>query len=232
MRRRKREQQAAAAQDETPSPVPVAPEGRPDGPWDRSEKEPSDRHVDLGSLLVRGRVGIELRVPKEGENTPTAVVLLTEDSGLELRAFAAPRSGGLWDDVRPEMAQEVERRDGTYEEVEGPYGTELHVRVPAKTPDGEAGVQPTRIVVVEGPRWMLRATFLGRAALEPSDDGILAETLRDTIVVRGPEPRLAREALPIQAKGLVSPEEAPEDGPGDDGDAAPEASSDDGEPQS
>lgn len=210
MRRRKKEQQAAEATAAEPSVVVPDDPRRAEGPWDRAEKEPSDRHIDLGSMLVRGRVGLELRVPKEGEGTPTAVVLLTEDSGLELRAFAAPRSGGLWDEVRGEIALEIERLEGSHQVVEGRYGTELHVRLPAKTPDGEPGVQPTRIVAVEGPRWMLRATFLGRAALEPSDDDILAETLRDTIVVRGVEPRVAREALPIEAKGMVK-QDAPAD---------------------
>lgn len=207
MRRRKKEQQAdVAAADERAEQSATVPDDprRAEGPWDSTEKEPSDRHIDLGSMLVRGRVGLELRVPKEGESAPSAVVLLTEDSGLEMRAFAAPRSGGLWDEVREEIALEIERLEGSHEVVQGRYGTELHVRLPATTPEGEPGVQPTRIVAVEGPRWMLRATFLGRAALEPSDDDILAETLRDTIVVRGAEPRAAREALPVEAKGLVS----------------------------
>ncbi len=212
MRRRKKKQLAAASVGEPEEQVEVVPDDarRADGPWDSAEKQPSERHIDLGSLLVRGRVGIELRVPQEGDKAPTAVVLLTEDAGLELRAFAAPRSGGLWDDVRGEIALEIERLEGSHQEVEGRYGTELHVRLPAKTPDGEPGVQPTRIVAVEGPRWMLRATFLGRAALEPNDDGILAETLRDTIVVRGTEPRISREALPIEAKGMVK-KDAPTD---------------------
>lgn len=195
--------------------VPAGPHGRPDGPWDRSEREPSERHVDLGSLLVRARLGIDLRLPKDGDRPSRAVVLLTADSGLELRAFAAPRSGGLWEEIRPELADNARERGGEVQEREGPYGTELLVRLPATTPDGEPGIQPSRILAVEGPRWMLRATFLGQAGLEPSDDGILAESLRDTIVDRGAEPRGAREPLPLEPKGLVgkkTPDEPAEDG--------------------
>ena len=70
------------------------------------------------------------------------------------------------------------------EQVEGPFGTELHIKVPVDLPDGEEGFQPTRIVGIEGPRWMLRATFLGEEALEPSDDSLLMQALRDVIVVR------------------------------------------------
>ena len=62
-------------------------------------------------------------------------------------------------------------------------------------PDGEQGFQPSRIVGIEGPRWLLRATFLGDAGLNPSDEGLLMDTLRDVIVVRGAEPRIPREAL-------------------------------------
>ncbi|GAA2068610.1 DUF3710 domain-containing protein [Aeromicrobium halocynthiae] len=183
--------------------APAGPAGRPDGPWDRSEREPSDRHVDLGSLLVRARLGIDLRLPKDGDRPSNAVILLTSDAGLELRAFAAPRSGGLWEEIRPELADNARERGGEVQEREGPYGTELLVRLPATTPDGEPGVQPSRILAVEGPRWMLRATFLGQAGLEPSDDGVLAESLRDTIVNRGPEPRTSREPLSLVPNGLV-----------------------------
>ncbi|MGJ9412509.1 DUF3710 domain-containing protein [Aeromicrobium sp. CF4.19] len=205
MRRRKQQEQAEQAQENADEQVVDGP--RSNGPWDRAEKEPSERHLDLGALLVRGRIGTDLRVPTEADGNRAAVVLLTEDAGLEMRAFAAPRSGGLWDEVRVEMGREVERLEGSCEEVAGPFGTELHVRLPATTPEGEPGVQPTRVIAVEGPRWMLRGTFLGRAALEPTDEGILMESFRDTIVVRGVEPRMAREALPV-----APPVSAPTDG--------------------
>ena len=64
-------------------------------------------------------------------------------------------------------------------------------------PDGEEGFQPTRIIGIEGPRWMLRATFLGQEALEPDDDSLLMQALRDVVVVRGDEPRAPRDALLI-----------------------------------
>ncbi len=218
-RRRQDQREAAQAQDAASADLdeaaPTAPAGRNDGPWDRSEREPSERHVDLGSLLVRARLGIDLRLPKDGDRPSRAVVLLTSDSGLELRAFAAPRSGGLWDEIRPELADNARERGGEVQERQGPYGTELLVRLPATTPEGEPGIQPSRIVGIEGPRWMLRATFLGQAGLEPSDDGILAESLRDTIVNRGSEPRAAREPLPLVANGLVgkaTSDEVTEDG--------------------
>jgi hypothetical protein len=140
-----------------------------------------------------------------------SVVLITEESGLELRAFADARSGGLWDDVRADLELETMRLDGECEEVDGPFGAELRVRIPVELPDGEPGFQPSRIVGIEGPRWMLRATFLGREALEPDDDSVLMRALRDVIVVRGDEPMAPREALLITfGEGLDVVESSPQ----------------------
>jgi hypothetical protein len=57
---------------------------------------------------------------------------------------------------------------------------------------------------------MLRATFLGREALEPDDDSVLMHALRDVIVVRGDEPMAPREALLISfGEGLDVVESTP-----------------------
>ncbi|MCD9197663.1 DUF3710 domain-containing protein [Aeromicrobium wangtongii] len=185
--------------DDQPVPAPVEVEGvRHAGPWDSTERTPDEdgTYLDLGSLLVRVRPGLDVQLPTDGaEGEIGAVMLVAESSALELRAFAATRSGGLWDEVRDDLILEVARLDGECEQVDGPFGAELHVKVPAELPDGEQGFQPSRIVGIEGPRWLLRATFLGDAALNPSDDDVLMQTLRDVIVQRGPEPRIPRESL-------------------------------------
>ena len=203
---------------------------RHDGPWDSAERSPvadDPTYVDLGPLIVHARPGINVQMPTDGNGEDIgSVVLVTDDAALEVRAFAATRSGGLWDEVRDDLILEVERLGGQCDQVDGPFGPELRVRVPVELPDGEQGFQPSRIVGVEGPfgpelrikvpvelpdgeqgfqpsrivgiegpRWLLRATFLGEAGLNPSDEGLLVDALRDVIVVRGAEPRLLREAL-------------------------------------
>jgi len=177
-------------------PVETEPDVRHRGPWDASEKNVEDdpAYVDFGALLIRGQEGFSLQVPTDGESI-AAIMLVTDDAALELRVVAATRSGGLWDEVRTELAEEVERVDGTVETVPGPYGTELHVSVPVQLPSGEDGFQPSRVTGIEGPRWLLRATFLGEAALNPRDDGLLMDALRDVVVVRGEEARIPREPL-------------------------------------
>ncbi len=174
---------------------PVSP--RAAGPWDVTERDTDDpAYVDLGALRVRGRAGMEIRLQSDGpEDRIGAALVVTEDAAMELRAFAGPRSPGQWEVVRDDLVAEVERLEGECVQSDGPFGPELHVRIPVTLDDGQPGVQPSRIVGVDGPRWMLRATLLGRAALEPSDDGVLIDTLRDVVVVRGPEAMAAREPL-------------------------------------
>jgi len=192
--RRKKQQSADESVD-----APVEVEGvRHRGPWDSSERSASDdeSYIDLGPLALRVRPGLDVQMPTEGDGDDIgSVVLVGESAALELRAFAATRSGGLWDEVRDDLILEVARLGGECEQVDGLFGPELLVKVPVDLPDGEKGFQPSRIVGIEGPRWLLRATFLGEAGLEPSDEGVLMDSLRDVIVQRGPEPRIPRESL-------------------------------------
>ena len=171
-------------------------------------------YLDFGSLLIRGRPGFNLQMPiDDDEGTIGSVVLVTENSGLELRAFADARSGGLWDAVRADLEEEAERLEGEAKQVDGPFGTELHVKVPVTLPEGEEGFQPTRIIGIEGPRWMLRATFLGQEALEPEDDSLLTQALHDVVVVRGDEPRAPRDPLLVTIREDLEPVEGSDDGP-------------------
>lgn len=193
--RRKKIDPSDEATDSTPPPPP---EPRGQGPYDTSEKsiEGESAYVDLGALKIRGRVGFEIRMQADGTSDDVgAVVLVTEDAAVEIRAFASSRSGGLWAEVRAELIAEVDRLGGSQEVIEGVYGPELHIRLPVKTEAGQDAVQPSRVVVVEGPRWMLRGTFLGQAAMVPEDDSLLFRAFREVIVDRGAEAMASRDPL-------------------------------------
>ncbi|MCW2800644.1 MAG: hypothetical protein JWQ70_2116 [Aeromicrobium sp.] len=209
LRKKDREAEEVVEVDAEPE-APV--DARHNGPWDSTERMPSegDSYLDLGPLLLRGQEGITFQLPADGEDGEIgSVVLVSEDSALELRVFAATRSGGLWDEVRVDLAEEVGRLGGESTVADGPYGAELHIAVPATSPEGDEGLQPSRIIGIEGPRWMLRATVLGAAALDLSDAGLLMVALRDVIVVRGAEPRIPREPLllTLPEDAVVSPDE-------------------------
>ncbi|KHL17279.1 uncharacterized protein DUF3710 [Mumia flava] len=174
---------------------------RSDGPWDSSEREvPEDdpTWVDVGAMVLHGRVGLDLQIPTDPETgAASAVVMRGDESAVELRAFAAPRSGGLWSQVRPEIVAEVGRVGGKVEERDGSFGAELRVEVPVKLADGKQGVQTTRIIGIDGPRWLLRGTFMGRLATEPDDDSVLEQAVREVVVVRGGDPMPPREQIPV-----------------------------------
>lgn len=190
------------AEEPEPPPAVEPPAGRPRGPWDRSETtadEDDDTYLDLGGLVVRGSPGVEVRLQvDEASSTVAAVMLAGPDSGLELRAFAAPRNGGIWDDVRADIAAEAARHGGTASEQDGEFGVELSLAVPVQTPDGRSATQPSRIVGVEGPRWLLRGTFFGRSAVSPDLEGDLETAFRSVVVVRGDAPMAPRELLPLR----------------------------------
>lgn len=206
------EHEPQAEQDAPAGPQPAS--GRRIGPWDASEVElveDDPERVDLGGLVVKGAPGLELRLQvDEASQQVAAVLIVGEEGAAELRPFAAPRNGGIWDDVRREIAAETARRGGTATEAEGDYGKELHVMMPVQTPDGQAATQPSRVLGIEGPRWLLRATFLGRPAVEPRPDGDIETAVRDVVVVRGSGPMAPGEPLPLIMPGNARPVSGPD----------------------
>ncbi len=200
--RRRRDDPSGDEPEPTLSPIEEAAAERPHGPWDRAETnadEDDEQYLDLGGLVVKGAEGLELRMQVDPQSQQVAAVLLAgPESGLELRAFAAPKTAGIWDDVRRGIAAEAARHGGTATERDGEYGTELLLVVPVTGPDGSSAVQSSRIVGVEGPRWLLRGTFLGVSAERPDPDGVVERAFRDVIVVRGDEPMSPREMIPLE----------------------------------
>jgi Protein of unknown function (DUF3710) len=203
-RRRKPDEGDADAADDgfDEDPVVEAAAQRPRGPWDRAETDVDDgdeSYVDLGGLVIRGHEGLELQMQVDAASQQiAAVVLAGADSGLELRAFAAPKSAGIWAEVRRGIAAEAARHGGTATEQDGEFGVELVLVVPATGPDGRSAVQTSRVVGVEGPRWLLRGTFLGLSAEQPNPDGLVESAFRDVIVVRGTDPMAPREMIPLR----------------------------------
>lgn len=171
-------------------------EGRGDerGPWDvEDENVPDyDEYLDMGSYYLPFLKGIELRVKA---NRATQQVLGTTitygSSSVEIEAFAAPKTLGLWDDVRADLIEA--NKDA--KKVEGVFGTELALPVTVK---GGRKVL-TRIVGVDGPRWMLRGIFSGKAATDPEGEEAKAlnQFFADIVVERGDDPLAPRDLIPM-----------------------------------
>jgi len=169
------------------------------GPFD-SEELPDDgpERVDLGSLLIAPEPGRELRLQvDEASGTVQSVVLAGADGALELRAFAAPRNGDLWSEARPQIASDVSGRGGTATEREGRWGPELVCRVQVRTPDGKTGTQESRVIGVNGPRWMLRATMLGKPATDVAGSAEWEDLLSRVAVRRGDQAMPVGEPLAV-----------------------------------
>ena len=206
------EQPEVETPEDAPEQAPAADSRRARGPWDADEVDLSEddpSKIDLGSLIITPREGLELQLQvDEQRGHVVAVVLAGTEGAVELRPFAAPRNGDIWDDVRAQIAAEVTRRGGTATEAVGPWGPELRVVLTMTTQDGQTGQQPSRVFGIPGPRWLLRATLFGKPALEPDDDGVVEQALRDVIVRRGSQPHAPGEALPLS----VPPEATPREG--------------------
>ena len=208
------EEQSSEAPSESTGETPeseAAPEVtgvRANGPWDIAEVEIDEddpNRLDLGSLVVTPREGLDIQLQvDEQSGQVVAVVMAGQEGAVELRAFAAPRNGDIWPDVRHQIAAEVTRRGGTATEAEGPYGTELRVVMNVTAPDGRTGQQPSRVFGIAGPRWLLRATLFGKPALEPTEDGLVESALRDVVVRRGGDPHAPGDALPLVVPQAVA----------------------------
>jgi hypothetical protein len=167
------------------------------GPWDSGERYPELQRVELGSLLIPVHPGQEVQLNVAGEQIVAASVTVGE-SVLQVQAFAAPKSGGLWDDVRDEIAEEIGSVGGESHEAEGPFGTELRARVPTEPGNPVSDLQPARYLGVDGPRWLLRGTISGQAASRGELAAPLEEVFADIVVVRGDHPAPPRDLLEIQ----------------------------------
>jgi hypothetical protein len=160
------------------------------GPYD-ADAPPDDRlaRLDLGSLRMPVPEGAQLQIEVDSSGPVRAVHLTTELGQITLNAFAAPRSGGLWREVVPELVTKL-RADGAHVgQAAGEWGEEVEAVT-------EHGV--LRFLAVDGPRWMLRGVAAGPADGADARTELLRDVVRQTVVVRGGEPLPVRSPLPLQ----------------------------------
>lgn len=215
-----REDEAAVDTEETAAPTDVADtyEGRGEsyGPWDVDDENVPDydEYLDMGSYYLPYLAGLQLRI-KANRSTQEILgaTISYGASSLEIEAFAAPKTMGLWDDVRADLLEANEKAS----EHAGVFGTELHLPVTVK---GGKTVN-TRIVGVDGPRWMLRGIFSGPAAEDPKspEAEILNRFFSDIVVDRGEEPLAPRDLIPM-APPLTPNERRERDAAQQDGEGA------------
>ena len=190
---------AEAADEEEQEESPAGAPARPQGPWDEADAPDDDvQRIDLGGLKVPVPPQTEVRVEVSPEGQVVAATLVKGQSAMQISAFAAPRTEGIWFEVREEISTALREGGGQAEEVDGPLGVELRAAVPTDVPGRGRMLAPARFVGVDGPRWFLRAMLTGPAATDTAVSGELEQALRSVVVVRGTDPMAVRDPLPLR----------------------------------
>lgn len=175
-----------------------------DGPYDVSEWAELEGRIDLGALRLPAVTGMQMRLDLEqGTGRVVGATLGFGASQAQLQVFAAPRTLGLWDELRPDIARGLVEAGGAAEVVQGVMGKEIRARMPGRAPDGRVAFQPARFMGVDGPRWFLRVVVNGPAATDDEQLRPILAFLRKVVVRRGEEPRPPRELLELTAPAGV-----------------------------
>lgn len=168
------------------------------GLTDPADVTDHDAYVNLGALWIKGESGLQLQLEVNEETQQiVGVGALLGQTAIQLNVYAAPRTLGMWPEIRAEIAGKVAEAGGSHELVQGPFGTELRALLPAPGPGGSTVMAPVRFVGIDGPRWFLRASINGLGAVDPDAAPEVDALIASCVVDRGSEPMAPREVLPL-----------------------------------
>jgi hypothetical protein len=188
-----------SVEEPTPDDAKSAPVDRETaGPLDESEANAVRPYVDLGGVKILPRAELQLRLEvEEGTKRVVAVGLDYAGSSLQVQPFAAPRSSGLWREIREQIVDQIHKQGGETKVTEGPFGPEVLAKIPVTTP-GEAGTtRLARFVGVDGPRWFLRGVIAGEGCVNAEAAAQVEDLFRSIVVVRGTTPMPPRDLIPL-----------------------------------
>ncbi|MBV2366604.1 DUF3710 domain-containing protein [Streptomonospora nanhaiensis] len=183
-----------------PEPAKEADRYRALGPWDASEDAPEAQRMDLGALRVPVVPGTGIQVNSARGGRPIGVTLHTQRTALQLQPFSAPKSSGVWEEMREELRSQVTAQGGKVEDFDGTFGPELRAVIPVAGKKDDQGRQlgeRVRYIGVDGPRWVLFGVIRGEGAVKPEAMAGVEELFQKIVVVRGETPMPPRELLPI-----------------------------------
>lgn len=166
------------------------------GPFDSSEVIQLRPSIDFGAIQLPIRDDVTLKL--EVEEASSRIVALTIDhqgSSLQLQAFSAPGSEGLWHEIRKSLEQSIEAQSGKTETVVGPLGPELNAQIPTK----DGSFRLAKFIGVDGPKWFLRGVISGLALGDTLAMTYMIDIFRSIVVVRGQAPMPPKELLTLTA---------------------------------
>ncbi|MFD2673801.1 DUF3710 domain-containing protein [Gulosibacter bifidus] len=165
------------------------------GPFDVDEAPEGVPVIDFGALRVPARPGMGIRVEfREQTQAIVAIAIDLDGSSLQLQPFAAPRSSGIWGEVREQLLESMARQGAEAEVVDSPVGKAV-----VATIGKESAKQRTiKFLGVDGPRWFVRGVVSGPAARDEALLEQMVEVFRSVVVNRGSHAAPPRELLPMQ----------------------------------
>lgn len=188
---------------------------REDGPFDFEEVDLEADEVarlDFGSLIVTPLPDCEIRLQVDPDTQKIlSILMVVGESAIELSAYAAPRTPGLWAEIREQIVEQTEAAGGEVALVEGPFGTEVVRKVYLRTPDDREFEQMSRTWAAEGPRWLLRGILVGQVAQPNAPEDLLhpfLDTFADLVVRRGDHPMPQGDPLPLNLPEGATPQPA------------------------
>ena len=174
------------------------------GPFDSTEVADLSVYGDFGSILVQPVAGLDIRLDvEEASGNIVSVSLYLESSSLTVQAFAAPKTEGLWHEVRGILTNSITAQGGTSDERLGSFGPELLGQLPEYVNGNQVGRKVARFIGIDGPRWLLRCVVSGAAVTDPAAASRIDGLIRSLVVNRGEDPIPPREALPLSVPGNV-----------------------------
>jgi hypothetical protein len=176
------------------------------GPLDESEANAVRPYVDLGGVKIVPRADLQLRLEvEEGTKRVVAVGLDFAGSTLQVQPFAAPRTSGLWHEIRTQIIEQIHKQGGTTRVGDGPFGPEILAQIPVTTPGQTGTTRVARFVGVDGPRWFLRGVIAGEGAVNPQAAAQVEDLFRSIVVVRGTTPMPPRDLIPLHIPSSATP---------------------------
>lgn len=173
------------------------------GPLDLSEVQGVKPYVDFGSIRIPSRENLAMRL--EVEETTQRIVAVSMDfagSSLQLQAFAAPKTEGIWHEIRVQMQESIAAQGGETEERVGSLGPELIAKIPLVDETGKkTGHRLARFVGVDGPKWFLRGVIGGAALNDARAAADIDDLFRSVVVVRSDVPLPPKDLLPLTIPG-------------------------------
>lgn len=173
------------------------------GPLDITEVQGVRPYVDFGSLRVPSRDQLQMRL--EVEEASQRIVAVSMDylgSSLQLQAFAAPKTEGIWHEIRAQMRDSIKLQGGETEERVGSFGPELLAKIPLLDESGKkSGHRLARFIGVDGPKWFLRGVIGGAALNDAKAAADIDDLFRSVVVVRDDSPLPPKDLLPLTIPG-------------------------------